>query len=104
MREVTLVDETTIGSRADAWLLQVAEERLTLRELIRRRVFQEVAEYHARPGGAFQCLVRPTDAEATLALTATASKPRASATTRPGRTAGRAAGSWNTGRRTASAS
>jgi len=65
-RTVAIVDETSSGARADAWMLHVAEERLTLRELIRRRVFQEVAEYNARQGGTFQGLVRPTDTEAML--------------------------------------
>ncbi|MFD5230806.1 hypothetical protein ACFWJ5_20175 [Streptomyces qaidamensis] len=51
---VTFVDETTAGERRTAWGPETAEERLTVRELIRRRVFQEVAEYNARrrcPGG-----------------------------------------------------
>ncbi|MFD4560723.1 hypothetical protein ACFWP5_41490 [Streptomyces sp. NPDC058469] len=66
MGTVTFVDETSYGVRGDAWMLHVAEERLTLRELVRRRVFQEVAEYNARRGGTFQGLVQPTDAEVTL--------------------------------------
>jgi hypothetical protein len=45
---VTFVDETTAGERRTAWGLEIAEERLTVRELIRRRVFQEVAEDNAR--------------------------------------------------------
>ncbi len=48
MGMVTFVDETTSGDRAEGWGLEIAEERLTLRELIRRRVFQEVAEFNAR--------------------------------------------------------
>ncbi|GAA0957480.1 hypothetical protein [Virgisporangium aurantiacum] len=63
---VTVVDETTAGTRGDAWHLDIFEETLTLRELIRRRVFQEVAEYNARPDPVFQGLVRPDDAEVTL--------------------------------------
>lgn len=64
---VTVVDETTSGARDDGWLLEVAEERLPLREVIRRRVFQEVAEHNARStGGVFRGLVRPTDAEVFL--------------------------------------
>lgn len=63
---VTFVDETTSGSRTDGWGLEIAEERLTVRELIRRRVFQEVAEFNARTPGVFQGLVRPEDAERVL--------------------------------------
>ncbi|MFJ3101296.1 hypothetical protein [Streptomyces sp. NPDC086835] len=44
MAMVTFVDETTSGDRRDALGLPVAEERLALRELIRRRVFQETPE------------------------------------------------------------
>lgn len=63
---VTFVDETTSGGRSDGWGLEIAEERLTVRELIRRRVFQEVAEYNARGPEVFQGLVRPQDAERVL--------------------------------------
>ncbi len=63
---VTFVDETTSGGRSDGWGLEIAEERLTVRELIRRRVFQEVAEYNARGPEVFQGLVRPRDAERVL--------------------------------------
>jgi len=41
---VTFVDETTSGDRRDAMGLEIAEERLALRELIRRRVAQEAAD------------------------------------------------------------
>jgi hypothetical protein len=63
---VTVVDETTAGTRGEAWHLEIFEETLTLRELIRRRVFQEVAEYNAKQGPVFHGLVRPDDAEVTL--------------------------------------
>lgn len=63
---VTFVDETTSGSRSGGWGLEIAEERLTVRELIRRRVFQEVAEYNARTPEVFQGLVQPQDAERVL--------------------------------------
>ena len=60
---MTFVDETTSGSRSDGWGLEIAEERIRVRELIRRRVFQEVAEYNARTPGVFQGLVQPQDTE-----------------------------------------
>jgi hypothetical protein len=66
MAKVTFVDETTSGGRGAGWELDVVEERLTLRELIRRRVFQEVAEYNARMPQVFQGLVQPRDAERVL--------------------------------------
>ncbi|WP_330306853.1 MULTISPECIES: hypothetical protein [unclassified Streptomyces] len=66
MGMVTFVDETTSGDRGAGWGIEIAEERLALRELIRRRVFQEVAEYNARTPGVFQGLVQPRDAERVL--------------------------------------
>lgn len=66
MGTVTFVDETTSGERADGWGLEIAEERLTLRELIRRRVFQEVAEYNAGTPEVFHGLVQPEDTERVL--------------------------------------
>ncbi|MFF5487189.1 hypothetical protein ACFY7Y_34090 [Streptomyces virginiae] len=66
MGMVTFVDETTAGGRSEGWGLDMAEERLTLRELIRRRIFQEVAEYHAKRPEVFHGLVRPEGAEHAL--------------------------------------
>lgn len=66
MGMVTFVDETTSGERRDSWGLEIAEERLALREVIRRRVFQEVAEYNASLHEVFRGLVQPTDAERLL--------------------------------------
>jgi hypothetical protein len=63
---VTFVDETTSGETRGSWGLEFTEERLSARELIRRRVFQEVAEYNARQPEVFSGLVQPTDAERTL--------------------------------------
>ncbi|MER6094068.1 hypothetical protein [Streptomyces bluensis] len=66
MGTVTFVDETTSGGRSAGWGIEVAEERLSVGELIRRRVFQEVAEYNARTPEVFQGLVQPKDAERVL--------------------------------------
>ncbi|WFE24836.1 hypothetical protein O7623_15455 [Solwaraspora sp. WMMD791] len=67
MAMVTFVDESTAGARTPAWALRIFEERLTLRELIRRRIHQEVAEYHAAEGVVpNRSLVAPTPVEQTL--------------------------------------
>jgi hypothetical protein len=47
MAMVRFVDETTAGARSVSWALEIFEERLALRELIRRRIYQEVAEHNA---------------------------------------------------------
>ncbi|MEU8076282.1 hypothetical protein AB0B31_12625 [Catellatospora citrea] len=65
MAMVTFVDETTAGDRGTAWQLEMAEEQLTLREIIRRRVYREVAEHNAAGGDHFRGLVQPGDTERT---------------------------------------
>jgi hypothetical protein len=66
MAMVTFVDETTSGDRGAGWGIEIAEERLALRELIRRRIFQEVAEFNARTPEVFQGLVQPENTERVL--------------------------------------
>ena len=63
---VSFVDETTSGQRSDAWGMEVFEETLSVRELIRRRIFQEVAEHHARQPERFTGLVQPAALERLL--------------------------------------
>jgi hypothetical protein len=66
MAMVTFVDETTSGDRGAGWGIEIAEERLALRELIRRRIFQEVAEFNALTPEVFQGLVQPENTERVL--------------------------------------
>jgi hypothetical protein len=62
---LTVRDQT--GTRATSELtLPDLSERVTLRELIRTRVREEVARVNADPGLEFRTLVRPTDAEERL--------------------------------------
>ncbi len=65
---VTVRDETIPGRAADefALTLELLNERITVRELIRSRVYQEVRDYNARQPEHFRGLVEPTDAERTL--------------------------------------
>lgn len=62
---VTIVDESTAGGK-HTWTLDLLDETITLRELIRRRIYQEVTEYDAKRMGVFRGLVQPTDAERDL--------------------------------------
>jgi hypothetical protein len=48
------------------FVVYLAGERVSVRELIRQRVLQEVAAYNERRGEVFQGLVQPTGAERTL--------------------------------------
>lgn len=65
MATITIVDESMAGEKR-AWDLELGEETLSLRKLIRGRIYQEVTEYNARQSGLFYGLVQPTDTERTL--------------------------------------
>ncbi len=65
MVTITIVDESTMGQQR-SWDLALLDETISLRELIQRRVYQEVSEFNARQAELFQGLVQPTDAERTL--------------------------------------
>ena len=60
---VTVHDETTSGNRTNELTLDFLTERVTVRELIRSRVYQEVTEYNAAAAGLFRGLVQPTESE-----------------------------------------
>lgn len=62
MATITIIDESTQGEQR-AWSLDFLDETITLRELIRRRIYQEVTEYNAKLSGCFRGLVQPTEAE-----------------------------------------
>ena len=62
---VMFVDETTGGGRTGQRGMEVAEDRVTLRELIRRRIHQEVEEFNAAGTAMFRGLVQPSPAERT---------------------------------------
>ncbi len=66
---LTIHDETASGSRTNSLTLDVLSETITVRELIRSRVYQEVQDFNIRQRqGAtdFRGLVMPTEAERTL--------------------------------------
>ena len=62
---VTVRDETTLGETTGELTLEFLTERVTAREVIRSRVYQEVTGYNARRAGLFRGLVQPRDAERT---------------------------------------
>jgi hypothetical protein len=63
---LTICDETPLGQRSNIRILDFLIERITVRELIRARIYEEVREYNASAGEYFRGLVQPTDTEATL--------------------------------------
>src|SRR5215212_6342770 len=65
MATVTVRDETSSGETTGQLTLEFLTERVTAREVIRSRVYQEITEYNARQAGLFRGLVQPRDAEQT---------------------------------------
>jgi hypothetical protein len=63
---VTLRDRTAFGKETGSRVLENLSETVTLRELIRRRVTEEVEEFNRNRPEFFRGLVQPTDAETTL--------------------------------------
>jgi hypothetical protein len=63
---VQIRDEKVGGGTTREWALEVLSERMTVRELIRSRVYQEVQDYNVEQGQVFTGLVEPADAEKTL--------------------------------------
>ena len=66
MPTLVIRDETTSGSAGADFTLDFLTEEITVRELIERRVYEEVQAYNTARPGYFRGLVQPTDAEATL--------------------------------------
>lgn len=66
MTAVNFRDETAAGAPVAAFQVAGLPDRMTLRELIRLRVREEVARHNARPSDRFHGLVRPDGAEAEL--------------------------------------
>ena len=66
MAVLTIHDRTATGKPVDSMTLDGLPDRVTIRDLIRTRVREEVARYNLRPVEHFNGLVAPTDAEMTL--------------------------------------
>jgi hypothetical protein len=63
---LTIHDESATGETLLELTLNVSAERITVRDLIRERVWHEVEEYNRRKSDTFRGLVQPTDSERTL--------------------------------------
>lgn len=64
---VTIRDETASGDVYHELPLEFPSERITVRELIRERVYQEVQDFNRKVGEqVFRGLVQPSDAERVL--------------------------------------
>jgi len=65
---LTIRDVNTLNLDSDGsvFVLDFLTERITVRELIRSRVYQEVKDYNTSQPEYFRGLVQPTDTEKTL--------------------------------------
>jgi hypothetical protein len=67
---MTIIDATVGGDRIHSFTLDALMERMTVREIIRARIYQEVQDYNRaeaeRTGQAFRGLVQPTPREQAL--------------------------------------
>jgi hypothetical protein len=64
--KLTIRDETLGGESLAEWALDVLTERITVRELIRSRIYQEVQDYNRSQAGVFRGLIQPEGAEKAL--------------------------------------
>ena len=63
---LTVRDENLGGTTDRSFTLGFPSEQITVRELIRERVYQEVGDYNRERTGTFRGLVQPSDAETAL--------------------------------------
>lgn len=63
---LTIRDETATGRSTGVLVVEFLTEQITVRELIRSRVYQEVQDYNRRRPETFRGLVEPSDSERML--------------------------------------
>jgi hypothetical protein len=63
---LTIRDETPGGAPLPDWVLEVTTERMTVRELIRSRVYQEVQDHNLKNADVFRGMIQPEESEKTL--------------------------------------
>ena len=68
LTELLIRDETTasLGKAEHTFTVHVSGETISVRELIRQRVYQEVEQFNKRQPAVFRMLVQPNDTERTL--------------------------------------
>jgi hypothetical protein len=68
LTELVIRDETTasLGKAEHTFTVHVSGEKISVRELIRQRVIQEVVEFNRRQPTVFRMLVQPDETERTL--------------------------------------
>lgn len=60
---ILIVDESLNGERTPVFTLESLSETMTVREIIRGRIYQEVQDFNQQAKDVFQGLVKPGEAE-----------------------------------------
>ncbi len=63
---VKINDETTTGQVKTSIVLEFPAEMVTVREIIRSRIYQEVKDFNAQPTGVYPGLIQPKESEQIL--------------------------------------
>lgn len=66
MATVTCIDETGIGNKTNEFHLDLNEQQIPLRELLKHRVYEEVRAFNLAQPEHFRGLIQPTDTEQEL--------------------------------------
>lgn len=64
--QVTVCDQKIPGQTLHEFVVELLTERVTAREIIRCRVYQEVEDFNSKQPEVYRGLVQPTDTEVTL--------------------------------------
>ena len=54
------IKDQSLQEAQQPWYLEIIEEQITLREIIRRRLYQEISEYQAKKRSQLPCFLIPT--------------------------------------------
>jgi hypothetical protein len=66
MQSILIQDQSTDGRISEPRMLTVLAEIITVREILRSRVYQEVQDYNIQCEGTFHGFVQPTESEQLL--------------------------------------
>lgn len=66
MSFVTILDESASGEKFGTRKIEVLTEKISLRDLIERRIREEVDEFNREQSDVFSGLIQPTDTERVL--------------------------------------
>ena len=64
--KVLIKDETLGGGTSNSFPIEIEQEYLTVKELIKTRIFDEVKRYNEKLPEYFSSLIQPTNSELTL--------------------------------------